>query len=297
MKRALVTGGSGFVGRYMIEALDARGFEVWNIDLKEGIDCRNFFKDNYTRFDLVVHLAAIVGGRMKIEGDPLSVATDLAIDSDMFNWAVRTKQPHVIYYSSSAAYPIELQNGDYARAGHRLRERDINLANIESPDFTYGWAKLTGEYLAQFARREGVRVDVFRPFSGYGTDQDLDYPFPSFIKRALAKEAPFKIWGTGKQVRDWIHISDVVEGTLQWAEETFQSEGVTVNLCTGRATQFTDLAGMVMKAAGYVADVKTEPDKPQGVLHRVGSPVYMREVYAPRITLEHGISMAMRGQR
>ena len=70
-------------------------------------------------------------------------------------------------------------------------ESDINLNNIKSPDYTYGWAKLSGEYLAMFAKQYGKKVHVFRPFSGYGETQDLDYPFPSFIKRIKEKHESF----------------------------------------------------------------------------------------------------------
>lgn len=296
MKKALVTGGEGFVGSYMVPALDERGFEVTNVDLRNGDDCRDFFKVvRNVRYDLVVHLAAIVGGRATIEGNPLSVATDLAIDSDFFNWAVDTDQRHVVYYSSSAAYPVDLQG---ERMRRTLTEEDIDLDDVRNPDMTYGWAKLTGEYLAQFARDRDVRVDVFRPFSGYGTDQSLDYPFPSFIKRAMSRSNPFEIWGSGHQVRDWIHISDVVEGTLQWAEQRHDT-GFTVNLCTGRPTSFIELAELVTTAASYTwqPDVVTQRDKPTGVMYRVGDPDLMRQVYIPRITLEEGIMRAMRGQR
>ena len=84
-------------------------FDVTGVDIKDGNDCRDFFKVCDDKFDLIVHLAAIVGGRETIENDPLSVATDLSIDAEFFNWAVRTKQKKVIYFSSSAAYPISLQ--------------------------------------------------------------------------------------------------------------------------------------------------------------------------------------------
>lgn len=296
MRRALVTGGSGFVGRYMIEALDSRGFDVQNVDLVEGIDCRDYFRISNTQFDLVVHLAAIVGGRATIEGDPLSVATDLSIDSDMFNWAVRTAQPHVIYYSSSAAYPVWMQRGEGKVKDHSLVEADINLGNIFNPDMTYGWAKLTGEYLAKFAREAGVRVDVFRPFSGYGTDQSLDYPFMSFIRRATDHSLDeFEIWGTGHQVRDWIHITDVVEGSLMWAEQA--DESVTVNLCTGRPTSFIDLAKHMMRASGNHMPIKTQPNKPTGVMYRVGNPQLMHDLYTPKLSLEDGIARALKGIR
>ena len=170
--KILITGHMGFVGKYFMRKYASH--DITGIDIKEGNDCIDFFKTNTDRFDLIIHLAAIVGGRQTIEGNPLSVATDLAIDSDMIQWALRTKPGRVVYFSSSAAYPIKLQTGEYTRM--QLDESMINLNDLEMPDLTYGWAKLTGEYCLQFLEAEGIKVNVFRPFSGYGTDQDLDYP-------------------------------------------------------------------------------------------------------------------------
>jgi nucleoside-diphosphate-sugar epimerase len=284
--KILITGDAGFVGRAFHRALDDKGHDITGIDIANGIDCRDFFKKDDTRYDVVIHLAAIVGGRATIEGNPLAVASDLAIDSDMFQWAVRTRPKHLVYYSSSAAYPIYLQKAAYKQ---RLREPDINLDHIRTPDLSYGWAKLTGETLAQYARAEGIKVSVLRPFSGYGSDQALDYPFPSLIARGKAKLDPFEIWGTGEQVRDFIHIDDVVAATF----EAITNNVKTLNLCTGRATSFIQLAEMIMLAQGYLAPIKKHPGKPSGVEYRVGDPIKMLQIYEPKITLEEGIARAL----
>ena len=76
MKKVLITGHKGFVGRHYLKYFKEKGIEVVGVDIKEGNDCRDFFKVNNEKFDLVIHLAAIVGGRETIENDPLAVATD-----------------------------------------------------------------------------------------------------------------------------------------------------------------------------------------------------------------------------
>lgn len=285
--KVLITGASGFVGRHFVRALD--GHDLTMVDVVTGTDARDFFRLNYTRFDLVIHLAAVVGGRAQIEGAPLSLAVDLAIDADMFTWALRTRPRRVVYFSSSAAYPIDLQN-DLAHP-HALREPDLKLSgNIGNPDMTYGWAKLTGEQLAQHAENEGLRVHVLRPFSGYGEDQDLAYPFPAFIRRAATRQDPFTIWGDGDQVRDWIHIDDIVNATLTAVEEDVPGP---VNLCTGRDTSFNELARLVCEQAGYEPTLKHVLDAPQGVAYRVGDPAKLNTVYTPKVALEDGIARAL----
>jgi nucleoside-diphosphate-sugar epimerase len=166
----------------------------------------------------------------------------------------------------------------------------INLSDIRSPDFTYGWSKLTGEYLAQFAEAEGVRTHIFRPFSGYGEDQALDYPFPSFIERAKRRADPFEVWGDGHQTRDFVHIDDIVATVNAAIDQDYRDP---LNIGTGRPTSFLALADLVCSEVGYKPEIVTYPEKPVGVFWRVSDPVMSFQVYQPRITLEEGIKRAL----
>jgi len=288
--KILITGNAGFVGRAFHRYFENQGHDVVGIDIANDLpmDARDFFRKDNTHFDKVIHLAAVVGGRKMIESSPLALAVDLSIDAEMFGWALRTKPGCITYFSSSAAYPTHLQTHDVAKV---LVESDINLQEIATPDMTYGWAKLTGEMLSSHARAQGLTVHVYRPFSGYGTDQALDYPFPSFIARGLRKDNPFQIWGTGEQCRDFIHIDDVVAS----AEAGCEADIETANLSTGIATSFNDLARMVAKVAGYLPRFQNLPAEPSGVDYRVGDPTLMNTFYTPKISLEEGIERAFAG--
>jgi nucleoside-diphosphate-sugar epimerase len=285
--RVLITGDQGFVGRafHRYFATHRPEDDIVGCDLKNGSDARVFFRRNNGRYDLAIHLAAIVGGRQTIESDPLHVATDLALDADFFNWAARTRPRRLVYFSSSAAYPIRLQQRDAAIRA--LVEEDINLESPALPDFTYGWAKLTGEHLAEYASAHyGITTHVFRPFSGYGADQDLDYPFPSFVRRAREKQYPFEIWGDGTQVRDFVHIDDVPPAVFAAINEDYRAP---LNICTGRPTTFNELAGMMAPHT----PIRHLTSKPQGPHTRVGDPTNLNLVYTPRISLEEGIQEAL----
>jgi len=286
--KILITGDAGFVGTNFKKHLDSKNNHITGIDIKNGIDVRDFFAKDDTTFDVVIHLAAIVGGRATIERKPLAVAADLAIDADLFQWALRTKPKHLVYFSSSAAYPIYLQKSEYRQ---KLKEFDINLDHIRTPDMTYGWAKLSGEKLASYARAEGLNVTILRPFSGYGSDQSLDYPFPSLIERGKQRQEPFQVWGNGLQVRDFIHIEDIVRATF----EAITNKVKVSNLCNGRATSFVELAELIMMQAGYLAQIQGNPTAPVGVAYRVGDASNMLSFYKPRISLEQGIERAFKG--
>ena len=286
--KILITGDAGFVGRHFRAKFESQGHTVVGVDIVNGIDARDFFRTDNTYFDKVIHLAAVVGGRKMIEGSPLALAVDLSIDAEMFGWAMRTEPGCITYFSSSAAYPIRLQT---ASATSSLQEDDIDLERISNPDLSYGWSKLTGEMLAAHARASGLTVHIFRPFSGYGSDQALDYPFPSFIARGKAKADPFQIWGNGNQVRDFIHIDDIVEGSLAGCLADIK----VANLCTGIPTSFNDLAALVAQVAGYAPEVQRLPSEPVGVQYRVGDPWFMETFYKPQISLIEGIQRAFAG--
>lgn len=296
--RALISGDRGFLGRHFTAELKRRGWEVYGLDTKASSaqDCRGLFRrdvrmQEMPHWDLVVHCAAIVGGRETIENDPLATAESLSIDAEMFRWAAVARPGRVLYFSSSAAYPVDFQT---LALSARLHEDDIGWADgrILSPDRVYGWSKVTGELLADELRRTGVPVTVVRPFSGYGADQDPSYPFRAILDRVRSLEPgqPLEVW-CGDCVRDWIHVDDLVAGALAVAEDGTEQP---VNLCTGRATSFYDLANIMLTAAGKRHhSVRARGDKPQGVAYRVGDPARFHTVYRPQITLEDAVRRAL----
>jgi nucleoside-diphosphate-sugar epimerase len=276
----------------MTRALRERGWDVVTCDLEAAdhpVDCLDVFRHGDRVFDLVVHAAARAPHRAAIDGRPATMAYNLQLDSAMFDWALRTGQRRVLYLSSSAVYPANFQDG--SREIRMLHEVHTDSPYGVMPDAGYGWTKLTGEKMAAAAAAEGLTVHVVRPFSGYGEDQGEDWPFGAFIGRAARREDPFLIWGTGEQVRDWIHIDDVVAGALAVVDSDVRDP---VNLCTGRGVSMKELASLIVAETGYETWVAFDPTAPAGVAYRVGDPDRFFEIYRPRVSLEVGVARAVR---
>ena len=259
--------------------------------LREMIDNERYVQETYgidfNKFHDVFHFAAIVGGRAVIDGDPMMVALDLSIDAEFFFWVCRYKPARVLYPSSSAAYPVNLQTESGAIA---LSESDIDFNNMGQPDMTYGWSKLTGEYLAKIAAEYyDINITCIRPFSGYGEDQDLTYPIPAIAQRVARRENPMEVWGTGKQGRDFVHIDDVMDCIFVAMDKI--NDGTAVNIGMGRLTSFLEIIEVLTSIAGYTPEVKTLLDKPVGVHSRYCKMDYVKEHlgWEAKISMEEGM--------
>ena len=320
MRKILITGGAGFVGRHFckrflemkdhVTCVDSVAEYTGGINPHSGWplfdpmdytnfhfvheDCRSYFRSSDDDdFDYVLHLAAMVGGRAMIEQQPLAIAEDLSIDASYWQWAKDTEPRKTLFFSSSAAYPIKFQTKDnYVLLTEDMIkfERDIGM-----PDMTYGWAKLTGEYLGRLAyEKHGLRSVVYRPFSGYGEDQDDSYPFPAICKRVLKEKGNSRIhvWGTGEQMRDFIHIEDCIDGVLKTMD--LVDDGDAINLSTGIYTNFKELVRLVSRAVGFSPDVYGLSDKPEGVFARAGDTTKQKGMgFTHKIDLDEGINRAL----
>jgi GDP-L-fucose synthase len=320
--KILIFGGAGFVGRHYVYHFLKNGNEVVVVDnlakLTGGvhpknwilfnplkykkkfkflkIDCREYFKKKFNKYNLVINLAAIIGGREIIENNPLAVAEDLEIDTSFWRWAIKCKHDHIITYSSSAAYPVNLQT---KRNFRLLKESDVSFAdnNIGLPDLTYGWAKLNNEFLSKIAfEKYNVKNTVFRPFSGYGYDQDLSYPFPSILQRAINHnlKKKFIVWGSGYQMRDFIHIDDIIPGSIKISKKI--KDGRSINLSTGVYTNFIDLAKLTLNILGKKnVIVSGDSTKPQGVFARAGCTKLQKQLgFYPKTTIKKGIASSLK---
>jgi UDP-glucose 4-epimerase len=295
MKTILITGASGFLGTHFLDYFmrSEEEFDLWPMDIKPhpmGIpydqqDLGLWLEDFDVDCDLVIHMAAPVGGREKIEGDPLYNADSLRLDSAIFRWAIKHAKT-VVYPSSSAVYGVQLQN----KNAHSLHEGAFNAKDPSwlAPDEMYGFTKLAGERLAWSAAKYGLNTLCIRPFSGYGEGQSFEYPVPSIARRALHQENPIEVWGSGNQKRDFIYVNDLINATM--ARLAFPVEGYeTMNIGSGFAVSFNDVARSCARIMGYEAEIKNLMDKPVGVQARFADTGRMSRYYTPKTPLQEGL--------
>ncbi len=283
----------GEEGRLLFLHQDFRNFLRHIIDEPDYIT--KHYAGDFERFSDVFHFAAIVGGRSTIEGDPMKVALDLSIDAEFFYWITRHRPDRTLYPSSSAAYPIDLQTEGDAIA---LAESDINFKKMGEPDMTYGWSKLTGEFLAKVAAEHyNLSVTCIRPFSGYGEDQDLSYPIPAIAARIARREDPVEVWGTGKQGRDFVHIDDVLDCIFFTMDRV--TDGSAINIGRGELLSFIDIIHTMCEIEGYQPEIKQLLDKPVGVFSRYANMEYVHNELGWRATISvrEGMGRVLQAQK
>lgn len=296
--RALITGCEGFLGRHFTRELESRGWAVSGFDAGYWPFDASLFRMSGCEYDLVIHCAALVGGRVGIDGVNTNYLQNTIMDAQLFDWAVRGNVGRVLYMSSSAVYPIQCQT---EATHHPLSELDYDHEYAGYADSTYGFGKAQGERMADCARQNGLAVSVVRPFSGYGEDQSFDYPFPSIVRRASFGD--LSVWGPSGQKRDWVHVDDLVRGALAVVDS-----GTTdpVNICTGRGVEMGEVARLAWwNAQGRpvgqpgirIPEVTYDESRPTGVFCRVGDPSRFLHYYTPQVSLEQGIERALRAQK
>lgn len=158
------------------------------------------------------------------------------------------------------------------------------------PDMTYGWTKLTGEFLAKItAKHYGINITCIRPFSGYGEDQDYSYPTPAIARRVVLKENPFEVWGTGHQGRDFVHIDDILDCIAVAMDKIH--DGTAINIGMGKLTSFRELIGVFCGFADYTPENKPLLDKPVGVHSRYCNMDWVKENlgWEAKISIEEGM--------
>jgi len=304
-KKVLVTGGAGFVGSHLTRKLVSLGANVTVVDnlltgrlaLIEDVhknitfvnqDCVEYLKQK-PKFDIAFHFAAAYPSRAKMAENPVALCRNFAINDAFFQWAAETKPERILVPSSPAAYPLELQTADKKL---KLKEEMFIPGGYANPDEVYGWSKVIAEIEMKHLVKTGVKGVIIRPFSGYGAGQSLDFPTSALAKRALNKENPIVIWGPGTQVRDFIYVTDIVDGALLAIKKIEDGSALNLGCEDG---DFIKMVNILSELVGHSPEIKTLPDKPTGVAYRVADISKAKSLgWEPKISLREGLSKVLK---
>lgn len=281
----LVTGGASFIGSHLVDALVAAGAVVRIVDdlssgrfdhIRTHVDAGRvafvrgdlrdprIAADAVARIDVVFHLAADHGGRGYVDLHQVACAGNLALDTVVFRACHQAGVQKVVYASSGCVYPNHLQTDPHEV--RYLREDDVGPPY--DADNLYGWAKLMGEMtLRAYAAETAMQTVSCRYFTVFGERGHENHAVMAMIARAFVRQNPYVVWGTGEQVRNWTHVSDIVSGTMRAAE--IIEDGSAVNLGTMERTRVIDCAREVLRYTGHDAEILLRPEMPTGPLNRV----------------------------
>jgi nucleoside-diphosphate-sugar epimerase len=291
-RRVLVTGGCSFIGSHLAERLVRQGARVRIVDdLSSGklenisaitgdIDliCADLRDTNVANgatknIDTVFHLANIHGGRGFIETHPAEISQNFIIDGNIFYNSLLNGVSNICYASSACVYPTNLQTENEAEQARFLSEdlADPFVRGGALADGEYGWGKLMGEMaLKAYHKQYGQKGVSCRLFTVYGPRENESHAIIAFIAKALAKQDPFEIWGSGQQDRNFTYVDDVVDGLIIAASRIEDCRAV--NIGTSQIVKIVDAVEKVCQAVGFKPkSFFFDKTKPEGVHARSAS--------------------------
>ncbi len=281
-RKVIVTGGAGFIGGAVVDKLLQMGASVtvvdklllpnqsslWEAKLKRlseiysrsglgdvRMEAIDLAVDSYRfqllaqKHDTVFHLSAVFGGREFVDTRQADCSKMLAIDHNVISASSEAGIERLHYSSSACVYPDSLQ----LDRSYLLKENDI-LSTGEgwkSSDNLYGFAKLMGELECRvFHDERGMKTSVCRYLTVYGPGEfDSSHAISALVGKALDKQDPFVVWGSGDQERGFTYVDDIARGSILATEKIM--DGTPVNLGWDKRYAIREVASKILNISGH----------------------------------------------
>jgi GDP-L-fucose synthase len=267
-KEIYVAGHRGLVGSAIIRRLRAEGYDNLltatskELDLREQSAVREFF--DRERPDYVFLAAARVGGILANNEFPADfIYQNLMIEANVIESARLSGVRKLLCLGSTCIYP--------RMAPQPLKEEYLLTGPLESTNEWYAVAKIAGIKLCQaYQRQYGCKFISAMPTNLYGPEDNFDlessHVMPALIRKfheAKINGGPeVTVWGSGKPMREFLHVDDCAAACL-YLMEHYEGEGI-VNIGVGEDISIADLAGLVGEAVGYQGKIVYDASKPDG---------------------------------
>jgi GDP-L-fucose synthase len=267
-KRVVVTGGAGFLGSFVVEKLRERGCENVTVPRSREYDLRD--REAIVRLykqaqpDIIIHLAAVVGGIGANRANPGRFFYDNAIMGiQLMEYARIAEVEKFVAIGTVCAYP--------KFAPVPFKEDDLWNGYPEETNAPYGLAKKMLLVQGQAYRTQYSLGAVYLlPVNLYGPRDNFDletsHVIPALIRKCVEakenKRNEVVLWGDGSPTREFLYVEDAAEGILLAAERYDGAE--PVNLGTGEEITIRDLATMIATEVGYSGEIAWDETKPNG---------------------------------
>jgi len=292
-KRAVVTGGTGLIGRQVVKLLAEYGASVCTVSLDHfeipeatthqigDLTDFNFCLEMTREADLVFHLAGIKGSMEVTQTRPASFLVPMLRFNTNVLEAARSNGVKCLVYTSSI--------GAYSSAEVFLEGEGFDG---EPMDTFPGWAKRMAELQIQAYQKEfGTNWAIVRPCNVYGPGDNFDpanaMVIPSLMMKIHRGDKPVMVWGDGSAIRDFAFSEDIAHGIV--AAAVLGTRGSFVNLASGRGYSVKELVETLQEFLDF--DAEFDQSKPTGFPRRVMDISRAREWlgYAPKTNLRNGL--------
>jgi GDP-L-fucose synthase len=267
-KRILVTGGAGFLGRYVVKRLKARGGEDISVprsneyNLVEMEAVKRLYRD--ARPDIVIHLAARVGGIEANRKNPaMFFYENLMMGVQMMEGGRQAGVEKFVAIGTVCSYPKVTPVP--------FKEEDLWNGYPEETNAPYGLAKKMLLVQAQAYRQQyGFNAIYLMPVNLYGPGENFEletsHVIPALIRKCIEAKASGKdsitAWGDGSPTREFLYVEDAAEGILKAAEKYNKSD--PVNLGSAFEISIRDLLETIIRLTGFKGRVEWDTTKPNG---------------------------------